>query len=55
MAQTPSTTVRIDMELQLRLRAEASRVGLPWTKLMVMLAREALDDREMRRQSLKAL
>lgn len=40
------TTVGVDPELQERLEAEARRVGIGWTTLIVMLAREALAKRE---------
>lgn len=46
MAKKKQTTVGVDPELQERLEAEARRVGIGWTTLIVMLAREALAKRE---------
>lgn len=49
MAKTPTKTVRVDKDLEARLRAEASKVGVGWTTLLIMLAREALAVREAAR------
>lgn len=47
MARTPTHTVRVDDEFKARLEAEAKRRGIGWTTTLVMLAREALAQKEM--------
>ena len=49
MAKKKQTTVGVDPEFQEKLEAEAKRVGVGWTTLLVILAREALAQREVGR------
>lgn len=49
MAKKKQTTVGVDPEFQVQLEAEAKRVGIGWTTLLVVLAREALAQREAAR------
>jgi len=46
MAKKKQTTVGVDPELRERLEIEAQRFGVGWTTLLVILAREALMQRE---------
>ena len=49
MAKKKQTSVGVDTEFQEKLAVEAKRVGVGWTTLLVILAREALAQREASR------